>query len=49
MGGNVGGQRLFSFPDIPYQEQGKFQNPGVGLLPSADGETKKIIIPRMKE
>ena len=49
MGGNAGGQRLFSFPDIPYQEQGRFLKPGIGLFPSADGETKKIIIPWMRK
>ena len=49
MGGNAGGQRLFSFPDIPYQEQGRFLKPGIGLSPSADGETKKIIIPWMRK
>ena len=50
LGGNVNGQKLFSFGNIPYQEQGKAAKPGLGLTPSAEdpGTANKIVIPFVK-
>ena len=47
LGGNPAGQRLFSFPDIPYARQSKPLKPGIGLLPAEpeEGGTKQVIIP----
>lgn len=50
LGGNINGQKLFSFGNIPYQEQGKVTKPGLGLTPSAEdsGTADKIVIPFVK-
>ena len=47
LGGDVSGQRLFRFPDVPYTEQAKLQGPGTGWLPPGEGEqrTRKVVLP----
>ena len=48
-GGNVAGQRIFSFDYVPYAEQTKSQKPGVGMLPENDDETvRKVVVPLLK-
>lgn len=48
-GGNVAGQRIFSFDYVPYAEQTKSQKPGVGMLPENDDEAvRKVVVPLLK-
>lgn len=50
LGGNVSGQRVFSFSNISYKEESKVFPLGVGLVPSAMDESisERVIIPLMK-
>lgn len=50
VGGNVSAQRMFSFTNIPYAEQGKVTKPGTGLVPDRDENTvaRTIVIPMYK-
>lgn len=45
LGGNVLGQRIFDFGNIPFTEQGKVLKPGIGLISSADESADRIIVP----
>jgi S-DNA-T family DNA segregation ATPase FtsK/SpoIIIE len=47
LGGNIASQRIFSFNNIPYMEQGKSLKIGIGLTPLKEDETfgRKVVIP----
>lgn len=47
LGGNVGGQRLFSFQNIPYAELNRTVKKGIGITPDANDETtaQYVVIP----
>ncbi|MCQ2498910.1 MAG: type VII secretion protein EssC [Lachnospiraceae bacterium] len=48
-GGNVANQRIFNFDYVPFMEQTKSQQTGVGMLPDVNGENvRKIIVPLVK-
>ena len=49
-GGNVAGQRLFQFNNIPFQEQSKTMKPGSGYVPMYEepGTAENIVIPLIK-
>lgn len=48
-GGNVGGNRVLNYESIPYKEQTKIYEPGVGITASAMGDVHdKIIVPRAR-
>lgn len=48
-GGNVSGQRIFTFDYVPYNEQTKALKTGIGLLPSQEEETvHRVVIPLVK-
>lgn len=47
LGGNAAGQRILSFEDIGYAQQGRRENVGVGYLKLGHGlKTQRILIPR---
>lgn len=47
LGGNVSGQRLFTFQNIPFAEMSKTVKRGVGLTPDGEDDTqaRRIVIP----
>ena len=51
LGGNVSGQRLFSFDYIPFTAQSKPKKPGVAMIPATDGEAPEapvVIVPQVR-
>lgn len=49
LGGNVAGQQLFDYNDMSYRDQSTPEKPGVGLVPSHNGEPSyRIILPQAK-
>lgn len=48
-GGNVSGQRIFTFDYVPYNEQTKTLKAGIGLIPYQEEEpVHKVVIPFVK-
>lgn len=50
LGGNVSGQRLFSFAGLPFQEQSKSTKAGLGLVPADEesGQIQRLVLPLVK-
>ncbi|MBS6395731.1 MAG: type VII secretion protein EssC [Clostridiales bacterium] len=50
LGGNVNGQRIFQFGNIPFQEQGRVTKAGVGLAPSSDDSAmaERLVLPLVR-
>lgn len=50
LGGNPAGQRIFDFSSLPYSEQSKPVQPGIGLIPPGeyDSTVQKVVIPLVK-
>lgn len=50
LGGNLNGQKLFRFENIPYSEKNKISGPGTGVVPAKDDSLKglEIVLPLAK-
>lgn len=44
-GGNVAGNRIFTFDGVPYKEQAKVLKPGIGITMSTMDSCKTVIVP----
>lgn len=50
LGGNLSGQRLFQFSNVPFQEQSKTMKPGTGYVSSAEDVSiaETVVLPLVK-